>query len=80
LRVGQSADVSIINGTPFSPILPAVLRRDVAGVVEAVGDGVTEFAPGDEVFGCVGGVRGSGGTLIDLTLERRPIRIEGKGC
>jgi NADPH:quinone reductase len=40
------ADVSIINGTPFSPILPAVLGCDVAGVVEAVGDGVTEFAPG----------------------------------
>ena len=32
------------------------------------GDGVTGFAPGDEVFGCVGGVRGSGGTLAEYVL------------
>jgi NADPH:quinone reductase len=40
------ADVSIIKGAPFSPVLPAALGCDGAGVVEAVGDGVTEFAPG----------------------------------
>ena len=40
------ADVSIIKGTAFSPVRPAVLGSDVAGVAEAVGDGVTEFAPG----------------------------------
>jgi NADPH2:quinone reductase len=62
------ADVSISKGTPFSPALPAVLGCDVAGVVEAVGDGVAGFAPGDEVFGCVGGVRGSGGTLAEYVL------------
>lgn len=30
--------------------LPAVIGHDVSGVVEAVGEDVTEFAPGDEVY------------------------------
>lgn len=38
---------------------PAVFGREVAGTVMAVGDGVTGFAPGDEVFGgCPGNVGG----------------------
>ena len=61
-------DVSIRKGAPFSPSLPAIIGSDVAGIVEAVSEGVTEFAPGDEVFGCVGGVRGSGGTLAQYVL------------
>jgi len=32
---------------------PAVFGRDLAGVVETTGDGVTRFQPGDEVYGFV---------------------------
>lgn len=42
--------------------LPAVLGMDLAGVVEAVGDGVTAFKPGDEVYAMatgIGGLQGS---------------------
>ena len=41
---------------PLSPDLPAVLGMDFAGTVEAVGEGVTDFKPGDEVYGCAGGL------------------------
>ncbi len=42
---------------------PAVLGIDGAGVVEAVGSGVTAFRKGDEVMGMLGGVGGLQGTL-----------------
>ncbi|MGQ0800694.1 MAG: zinc-dependent alcohol dehydrogenase family protein [Pseudomarimonas sp.] len=54
------------KGSPFAPELPAVLGCDVAGTVVAVGEGVTHLAPGDKVFGCAGGVRGSGGSYAEL--------------
>jgi NADPH:quinone reductase-like Zn-dependent oxidoreductase len=34
--------------------LPAILGLDMAGTVEEVGNGVTRFKPGDEVYGMVG--------------------------
>lgn len=50
-------------GPAFAPRLPAVLGMDLAGVVEEIGSGVADFRPGDEVFGCVGGLGDLPGTL-----------------
>lgn len=49
----------------ISPALPAVLGMDLAGTVEAVGEGVTDYAVGDEVYGCAGGLGEVPGTLAD---------------
>jgi NADPH:quinone reductase-like Zn-dependent oxidoreductase len=46
--------------------LPAVLGIDMAGVVQAVGEGVSGFRPGDEVFGMTGGVGGVQGSLAQF--------------
>lgn len=56
------------NGGGIAPALPAVLHGDVAGVVEEVGEGVTQFKPGDEVYACAGGVKGSDGALAEYML------------
>ena len=53
-------------GPPIAPELPAVLGCDAAGRVAAVGEGVEGFAEGDEVYGCVGGVRGMPGCYAEL--------------
>jgi len=50
VRSGLSAKPSA-TGTPTAGGLPGVLGREAAGVVRAVGPGVTGFAVGDEVFG-----------------------------
>lgn len=52
-----------------APEFPAVLHGDVAGIVSEVGEGVSEFTIGDEVFGCAGGFRGTtGGALAEFML------------
>jgi NADPH:quinone reductase len=45
--------------------LPAILGIDLAGTVEAVGSAVTDFRPGDQVYGMAGGVGGLQGTLAE---------------
>ena len=50
---------------PISPEPPAVLGMDFAGTIEAVGEGVENFAIGDEVYGCAGGLGELPGTLAE---------------
>jgi len=46
------SDLHVIEGgLPMPP--PCVLGHEPAGIVEAVGAGVTDFAPGDHVIGCL---------------------------
>lgn len=53
---------------PLSPAAPAILGMDFAGIVESVGEGVTEFKAGDEVFGCAGGLADLPGTLAEYIV------------
>lgn len=48
--------------------LPAVLGCDGAGVVEAVGDQVSRFRPGDPVWFCHGGLGGPAGNYAEYAL------------
>ena len=63
-------DIKIRSGAvpAVAPEFPAVLHGDVAGVVVEVGEGVTEFRVGDEVFGCAGGFKGTDGALAEYML------------
>ena len=82
---GAGPDVwHIMAGKPYMARAALGLRApkikirgwDVAGVVEAVGSAVTEFAPGDEVMGTAG--RGSFAELAATTAEKlvpKPTRL-----
>jgi len=67
-----------------SPILPAILGTDLAGVIEEIGEGVTDFIVGDEVYGLAGGVLGLQGTLAEYTavdaslLAKKPKNLSMK--
>ncbi|MFW2439589.1 MAG: zinc-dependent alcohol dehydrogenase family protein [Arenicellales bacterium] len=53
---------------PISPELPAVLGMDFSGTVESVGEGVSEYNIGDEVYGCAGGLGDLPGTLAEYLV------------
>jgi len=56
------------GGLYFSDGMPAILGCDGAGTVDAVGDAVDGFAPGDEVFFCYGGLGQPSGNYAEYTL------------
>lgn len=53
---------------PLSPEAPAILGMDFAGTIEEVGNGVTGFSVGDEVYGCAGGLADLPGALAEFIL------------
>ena len=53
---------------PFAPALPGVLGMDFAGVIDQVGEGVTRFKVGDEVYGCAGGLGDLQGAMAEYML------------
>ena len=61
-------DIKIREGLQIGPALPAILGADLAGVIVKTVTGVTDFKPGDAVYGCAGGVRGLGGTLAEFIV------------
>ena len=52
----------------LAPPSPSILHGDVSGTVAKVGEGVTGFAEGDEVYGCIGGVGKVQGVLADFAV------------
>ena len=63
-------DVKIRSGLvpALTPPFPAILHADVAGHVVEVGEGVSQWQPGDAVFGCAGGVGANQGALAEYML------------
>lgn len=56
------------RGTYYPEQMPAILGCDGAGVIEEVGEEVTRFRPGDEVYYCYGGIGGAQGNYAELNV------------
>ena len=64
---------------PFAPNLPAVLGMDFSGTVESVGEDVTTFSKGDEVYGCAGGLADLQGALATyMPVDAKLIALKPK--
>jgi NADPH:quinone reductase-like Zn-dependent oxidoreductase len=87
LRVGAASvfigDWHMMTGTPYAIRLVSGLRapkqripgQDLAGTVEAVGDGVTGFRAGDEVFGAGAGAFAEYATARPDRLAPKPTNL-----
>ena len=64
----------LIGGGIFKPGIP-VLGADVAGVVEAVGDQITNWQPGDRVFGDLSGCAWGGFAEYSVAKQAELARI-----
>jgi NADPH:quinone reductase-like Zn-dependent oxidoreductase len=60
IRAGQAAHAQVQA--------PTVLGIDMAGTVEQVGEGVTGFGAGDEVYGMTGGIGPNAGSLAEYQV------------
>jgi NADPH2:quinone reductase len=78
-------DSAVVNGRMKGRMehrFPLVPGMDASGTVEAIGDGVTEWSAGDDVFGSVGKMYLGEGTLAEFTtmsaatIARKPLSIE----
>ena len=68
------SDLHVIEGgLPLPP--PTILGHEPAGVVEAVGAEVAEFAPGDHVIGCISAFCGQ----CEMCLRGKPYLCNGGG-
>lgn len=80
----RSAGVNILDYYLFRSVISRVLSgrdkpkrmgRDIAGIVESVGPGVTRFKPGDEVFGVTRGSFAEYVCASQELLATKPARI-----
>src|SRR5438876_12080756 len=76
-------DWHLMRGTPYFVRIMAGLRKpkitrfgvDVAGQVEAVGRNVTQFKPGDEVFGACRGAFAEYACTSESALVTKPDNV-----
>ncbi|MFN8556061.1 MAG: Zn-dependent alcohol dehydrogenase [Dehalococcoidia bacterium] len=74
------SDLHYLKGDSLTPA-PAVLGHEAAGIVEAIGADVTEFAPGDHVIGCLSQYCGHCGYCLTgrtYLCRERPMRAAGE--